>query len=123
MNTIGEVLVKNNICCTVFTRIDEIQRLMKENNVTDMPIVDNMLEKHLIGVVSEQDIQARAKLEDAAPELLSVEQCLRNIPYVKESSDQHEVLNLFSEMRIEKIPVIDREGRYCGFVDKNQLDS
>jgi CBS domain-containing protein len=123
MNTIGEVLVKNNVCCTVFTRIDEIQRLMKENNLKDMPIVDNMLEKHLIGIVSEQDIQAKAKREDAAPEQLSVEQCLRSIPYVKESSDQNEVFNLFSGLKIEKIPVIDREGRYCGFVDKNQLDS
>lgn len=121
MNTIADVLVKNNICCTKFTRIDEIQRLMKENNLKDMPIVDNMMEKHLLGIVSDQDIQLRAKLENASPSQLATEQCLRSIPVVKENSDQDEVLNLFSEVNIEQIPVIDGEGRYCGHVFKNQL--
>jgi len=121
MNAIANILVKNNVCCTVFTRIDEIQRLMKENNLKDMPIVDNMLEKHLLGVVSEQDIMKRARLEKALPSQLATEQCLKSIPIVEESSDQQEVLNLFSEVDIEQIPVIDREGHYCGFVLKNQL--
>lgn len=121
MNTIADVLVKNTICCTRFTRIDEIQRLMKENNIRDMPIVDNMMEKHLLGIVSDQDIQARAKLEEASPSQLATEQCLKSIPKVEESSDLAEVLNLFAEVKIDQIPVIDREGRYCGFILKNQL--
>lgn len=121
MNTIADVLVKNNVCCTVFTRIEEIQRLMKENNIKEMPIVDSMLEKHLLGVITEQDIQLKAKIEETTTSQLSTEQCLREIPFIKESSDQHEVHELFSGVEIDQIPVVNREGRYCGVVEKNQL--
>jgi len=121
MDLISEVMEKSPVCCTVLTRIDEIQRLMKENNLKDMPIVDNMLEKHLLGVISEADIMQTAKLLGASPSLLSTEQCLKKIPLIKESSRIKEVGEIFASTEIEQIPVMDREGRYCGVVKKSHL--
>ena len=123
MTIIAEVMQKNPICCSVLTRIDEIQRLMKENNLKEMPIVDNMLEKHLLGVVSESDIQAKAKLEGASPSLLSTEQCLKKIPLVSEKANAAEIAELFKLTGIDDIPVMDRAGRYCGIVKRDLLRS
>ncbi len=121
MTIVSEVMQKNPICCTVLTRIDEIQRLMKENGLKEMPIVDNMLEKHLMGLISESDIQDKAKLERASPSLLSTEQCLKKIPLVSEKADVAEVAELFKSISIDDIPVMDREGRYSGTLRRDAI--
>ena len=114
--------IQKTICCTVLTRIDEIQRLMSENGLKEMSIVDNMLEKHLLGIVIDEDIMAKAKIESASPSQLSTEQCMRIIPSVRETSNLTEVRNLFSSVPIETIPVSDREGRFCGTIPKSNLN-
>lgn len=121
MQLIGDVVFKNPVCCTILTRIDEIQRLMKENNLKEMPIVDNMVEKHLLGIITETDIQERAKIEGASPSLLSTEQCLKKIPLISEKSNVVDVAEMYHLTSIETIPVMDREGRYCGTVKKAEL--
>ncbi len=114
--------IQKSVCCSVLTRIDEIQRLMSENGLKEMPIVDNMLEKHLLGVIIDEDIMTKAKLESASPSQLSTEQCMRTIPSVRETSNLDEVRNLFQNVPVETIPVSDREGRFCGTVAKSSLN-
>lgn len=119
MQTVSSLGLKNVVCCTVLTRIDEIQRLMKENNLNEMAIVDNMLEKHLLGVVTQENIQKQAALLGASPSQLSTEQVITRIPAVKESSSWGEVKELFTPLKLNNVPVMDREGRFCGVVDIN----
>ena len=52
--TVGEIMLQHNITVTADTLLEEAATLMKEQNVTVLPVLDNA--QHIVGVVTYKDI-------------------------------------------------------------------
>ena len=88
MDLVSEVMNANvnQVCCTAFTRIDEIERLMNEQHCEEMPIVDSLYEKNLIGLITESEINKVAEEKGVKHSDLNTEECI-----VK----NHQLMNAF----------------------------
>lgn len=123
MNLVSEVMNANQVCCTPFTRIEEIERVMKEQKSEDIPIVDSLYEKNFLGIITEKEITKRAEENGVNPSQLNAEQCMIENPstvYVESSIE--ECLQLMDSNHLARIPVIDGGGHFCGMVERNAIN-
>lgn len=123
MNLVSEIMNADSACCTPLTRIDEIERIMKEQKIKELPVVDSLLGKKFVGIITEDKIIEKAKEEGVSPANLNAEKCLIDNPiaiYAEVSID--ECFHLMDSHHLDRIPVIDEGGRFCGVVEKKDVD-
>lgn len=92
---------------------------MSEAGTKEILVVDTILEKHLVGVITESDILEKAQTMDVAPESLSAEQCMKTITItapVTATIDQCD--HIFRVNHIDQLAIVDREGHLCGVYHK-----
>jgi CBS domain-containing protein len=121
MDLVSEIMNANPVCCTPFTRIEEIERLMKEQKSEEIPIVDSLYEKKFLGLITEEEITKKANEEGVKHSELNAEQCMVQNPitiYAESSID--ECFRLMDSNHLGRIPVIDAGGHFCGMVERKQ---
>lgn len=108
--------------CTHLTSIENIQKLMTENNTKDVWVVDSILEKHLIGSVNQDDILKRSEIMDVDPTSLTVEQCMKPIIFLaREDITIEECDRILSDNNLEHLPIVDEKGHLRGVYNPMDL--
>ncbi len=100
--------------------------LMKNNGISGIPVVERGPQGHkgkLVGILTNRDVRFASNPEQRIYELMTRE----NLVTVKESVDQQEAKRLLHAHRIEKLLVIDGDGRCVGLItvkdiEKSQLN-
>jgi len=124
MNLVSEIMNANPACGTPLTRIEEIERLMKEQNCDEIPIVDSHSEKNLIGIITKNEIKKIADEQGVKHSELNTEQCItKNPPVVYIESSIDECFRLMDLNHLCRIPVIDAGLHFCGTVERNPKNS
>lgn len=122
MNQVNEVMIKDPILCTHDTRIAQIKYLMQKYDYDEIFVVDSDENKKPIGIIHEEDLEAKTVEESPIPSDVSAEQCMKKIPaIVNEYSTVDECLKLMDLNHMDRIPVIDGSGHCCGIVDKHEI--
>jgi acetoin utilization protein AcuB len=92
---------------------EEALNLMAEYHVSHLPIVNN---KHLLGLISEDDILSHDIFEPIGAYQLSL---IRN--FVKDTDHLFEAMDVLSKNRLTLVPVIDKEENYQGVITAQDL--
>lgn len=122
MNQAGEVMRRNVEFCVPETRAPDMKYLMKRYNYDDLLVVDNMQEKHLIGVVHESAISDETLKNVIHPFDITAKSCMEKIPAtVTRTSSIDECLKLMEKSHMSLLPVVDNDGQCCGIVKKEDL--
>ena len=64
---VREIMTENPACCTPDATLQEVARLMVENDCGLVPIVDALDTRRLVGVISDRDICCRVIAEGQNP--------------------------------------------------------
>jgi CBS domain-containing protein len=114
---ITDIMTPDPACATPETTLPEIARLMVENDCGEIPIVNNLESRKLLGVVTDRDIVCRVIAKDKNPaETKASDIMSTSVVTVSEDADVQECCEKMEEHQIRRIPVIDAEGRICGIV-------
>ena len=84
--------------------------LMHENRIGGIPVVDG--ERHLIGIVTNRDLRFEQDLSRKIDEVMTSE----NIITTNQSTNLEEAARILQQHKIEKLPVVDSDGRLVGLV-------
>ncbi|MGO8084787.1 IMP dehydrogenase [Rhizobium leguminosarum] len=95
--------------------------LMKSYSISGIPVVEKS--GRLVGILTNRDVRFASDQEQKIHELMTKE----NLVTVKENVDQQEAKRLLHSHRIEKLLVVDTEGRCVGLItvkdiEKSQLN-
>ncbi|MEJ7586242.1 MAG: IMP dehydrogenase [Ferruginibacter sp.] len=90
--------------------IGEAIRMMKENKIGGIPIVDS--ENKLVGILTNRDI----RLETNFQEKLSTVMTKDNLITAPEGTDLKKAELIFKKNKIEKLPVVNKSGRLIGLI-------
>jgi len=102
-------------CCTAETPLNEVAKLMVENDCGEIPIVDH--DKQLIGVVTDRDIVCRVVAKGQNPSAMTAQDAMTQpVISVTEGSSLEDVLSLMEEHQIRRVPVVDATGACCGII-------
>lgn len=84
--------------------------IMKEHKIGGIPVVDN--ENTLVGIVTNRDLRFEKKRSRKVDEVMTSE----NLIVTKDGSDFTKAEQMLREHRIEKLPVVDDNGKLVGLI-------
>ena len=84
--------------------------LMKEYHIGGIPVVDD--NRHLVGIVTNQDLRFERNLSRAIDEVMTCE----NLVTTNQSTDLQQAADILQNHKIEKLPVVDKDGKLVGLV-------
>lgn len=110
-----EIMTPAPAVCTPTTTLDEVAKLMRQNDCGEIPVVDSA--ERPIGVVTDRDIVCRVVAEGKNPMAYTVDRCMSQ-PVITVSTDTpvEEVINTMEKHRIRRVPVVDASGACAGII-------
>ena len=101
------------------TKIPEIARKMRDEDIGSMPVVEN---DRMIGMVTDRDIVVRVVAEDKDVRSATARDAMSpQVLYCFEDQSVEEVLENMAENQVRRLPVVNREKRLVGFVSLGDL--
>ena len=89
--------------------------LMKEYHIGGIPVVDD--NRHLVGIVTNRDLRFERNLSRAIDEVMTCE----NLVTTNQSTDLQQAADILQNHKIEKLPVVDKDGKLVGLVTYKDL--
>jgi CBS domain-containing protein len=110
-----DVMTPDPACCTPNTTLDQVARMMVQNDCGEIPIVD--VNDEPIGVVTDRDIVCRIVAQGMNPVAHTAESCMSQ-PVVTVSADDtlDEVVSTMEHHQIRRVPVVDERGCCAGII-------
>ena len=84
--------------------------LMAEYHIGGIPVVDD--EKNLVGIVTNRDLRFERELDKHIDEVMTSENIITTHP----GTDMETASQILQENKIEKLPVVDAEGKIVGLI-------
>ena len=84
--------------------------MMEEYHIGGIPVVDD--DRHLVGIVTNRDLRFEQDLSRKIDEVMTSE----NIITTNQSTNLEEAARILQQNTIEKLPVVDSDGRLVGLV-------
>ena len=112
-----EIMSKNPTCVTPDTPLVDAARLMKEENIGVVPVVESSGSRRLVGVLTDRDIAIRAVAEGRDGATTSVGHVMSTDVHTSSPDDSvREVMALMGSEQIRRIPIVDERGDVVGIV-------
>ena len=110
-----DVMTPKPACCSPTTTLDQVAKLMVQNDCGGIPVVDTRDQP--IGMITDRDIVTRAVADGKNPMGHTVEQYMSQpVVTVRTSAALDEVLSTMEKHQIRRIPVVDDSGCCTGIV-------
>ena len=102
-------MINDPITITKDQTVGDALRLMQENRIGGIPVIDD--EHYLIGIVTNRDLRFQKDMQRKIADVMTSSGLVTTTDI-----DNEHVLNTLQEHRIEKLPIVDNEGRLVGLV-------
>jgi CBS domain-containing protein len=109
-------------CCVQSDSIERAARLMRDNDVGSVPVVDDVNAKHLVGILTDRDIVVKVLADGSGCDNVTIERIMTQNPVTCSPQDDFQnAMDLMSKHRVRRIPVVDGQGRLCGIIAQADL--
>lgn len=110
-----DVMTPDPACCTPNTTLDQVAKLMAQNNCGEIPILDTADQP--IGVITDRDIVCRVVAEGKNPVGHTAEQYMSQpVVTVRADAPLDEVVSTMEKHQIRRVPVVDERGCCAGII-------
>jgi len=103
-------MIQDPITLNVDAKVADALRLMKENSIGGIPVVDD--EHKLIGIVTNRDLRFQKKMEEPVVNVMTKD----NIITTQKNTDLSKAEDILQEHKIEKLPVVDEQNKLIGLI-------
>jgi|SRR5262245_22551464 len=115
---VSEAMTREVKICTPGQTIREVARTMREIDAGAMPVGEN---DRLIGMITDRDIAIRAVAQGKGPDTPVREVMSEHIEYCYEDEDLGRVAQGMADVRVRRLPVVNREKRLVGILSLGDL--
>ena len=103
-------MISNPVTINRDAKVIDALNIMAEYKIGGIPVVDN--ENYLVGIVTNRDLRFEKDMEKKIQEVMTSE----NIITTKQSTDMETAAQILQENKIEKLPVVDENGKLIGLI-------
>ena len=116
---VKELMTEDPACCTGQTGLQEVAKMMVDNDCGCIPVVDSENSRMPIGMITDRDICCRAVAEGKNPlDLTASDAMTSTVISVTPDTKLEDCLNLMEDSQIRRIAVVDGNGALCGIVSQ-----
>lgn len=114
---VKDVMTANPACCTSDMSLEEVAKMMVDNDCGCIPVVDSEANKKPVGMITDRDITVRTVAEGKNPLDLKVSDAMTsNAITVTPMTSLEECCNLMESNQVRRVAVIDEKGACCGII-------
>jgi CBS domain-containing protein len=122
MKNLKEIMSQDVVCATAETKLVEIAKMMVNNDCGEVPIVSNLQDKSVIGVVTDRDIVCRSLGKGLNPMDLTVKDCMTTDVITADiDMTVEDCISVMRENQIRRLPVVDEDNKLCGIISQADL--
>ncbi|HYM24371.1 MAG TPA: CBS domain-containing protein [Vicinamibacterales bacterium] len=115
-----DVMTADPACCLPHTPIDQVARMMVQNDCGEIPVIDRSDQP--IGVVTDRDIVCRVVAEGKNPSAYPAEMCMTSgVIAVAADAPLDDVVEVMQKYRIRRVPVVDGHGKCSGIISQADI--
>lgn len=103
-------MIYDPVTIKIGSTVADALNMMKEYRIGGIPVVDG--EMNLVGIVTNRDLRFEKNLNRRIDEVMTKE----NIVTTTQSTNLEEAAEILQNHKIEKLPVIDKDGKLIGLV-------
>lgn len=92
----------------------EAQEVMEKNNISGVPIVEN---DALVGILTNRDLRFEKRLQMKIRDVMT-----KDLITAPEGTSLEQAIEILHEHRIEKLPVVDKDGRLKGLITIKDIE-
>ena len=112
-----DVMTASPACCTAETTLDQVAKMMVQNDCGEIPIIDHS--DQLVGVVTDRDIVCRIVASGKNPIGYPAENCMSQpVVSVRADDSLQDVLSTMEKNRIRRVPVVDEQDQLIGIISQ-----
>jgi CBS domain-containing protein len=117
-----DIMTKEPVCCLPSDSTEKAARLMTKYDTGMIPVVSNMEDKKLVGVVTDRDLAVTVVADACDPKRTSVESVMSRPPIVCSPDDPYQhALETMERNRIRRVAVVDRSGCLVGVISQADI--
>jgi CBS domain-containing protein len=114
---VKEMMTKNPAVATPDMTLSKIARMMADEDVGAIPVVDNKDNQKVVGVITDRDITVRAVALEKNPLMMKASEIMSTgVVTVGVDDDVKDVARLMEKNQVRRVPVLDEMGKVCGIV-------
>ena len=114
-----EVMKKNVALCTERLSVEACARMMRDNNIGFLPVVD--AERQVVGVITDRDLAVRVLAEDLPPGTRVEVVMTRDVRICRPYDELQEAEWKMSTLRKSRLVVADGDGHCVGVVSLSDV--
>jgi CBS domain-containing protein len=115
-----EIMSKNPRSVTPETTAQEAARLMKDEDVGVLPVVESASSKRLLGMITDRDIAIRVVAEGRTS--ASVREAMTaGVKSCKAGDSVKDVMALMGREQVRRVPIVDDSGHLVGIVSQADI--
>jgi len=119
---VRNLMTENPACCTPDTDLQEVARMMEENDCGCIPVVEEEGSQKLVGVVTYRDITLRTFAQGKNPLEMTAADCMSSpVATVPSGASVADCCKVMEENQVRRVPVVDESGNCCGMVAQADL--
>ena len=121
---IKDVMTLNPISCPPGATLKNVAEVMRDEDIGEVPIVEEDGGKKLVGVVTDRDIVVRTVAAGRDPSTVRASDCMTEPAITcKESDSLEDCAQAMATHRIRRMPIVDENGELCGIVAQTDLQA
>jgi uncharacterized protein YegP (UPF0339 family)/CBS domain-containing protein len=114
---VREVMTSDPACCLPDSSLQEVARLMVENDCGCIPVVKDKETMKPVGTITDRDITIRTVANGQNPVTMTASDAMSiDIATIKPNASLEECFKAMEEKDIRRILVADEQGKLCGIV-------
>jgi CBS domain-containing protein len=114
---VKDLMSKEPELATPEMNLTKIAKMMAEQNVGSIPVVESKESLKVVGMATDRDITTRAVAEGKDPLQMTAREVMSTpVVTVKQDDDIKDVARLMEKNMVRRVPVLDEEGFVCGMV-------
>ena len=115
-----DVMTPDPACCTPNMTLDQVARLMVQNDCGEIPVIDR--NDRPVGVVTDRDSVCRVVAEGKNPMAHTVESYMTQpVVTVTANTPIQEVVSTMEKHQIRRVPVVDESGCCTGIISQADI--
>lgn len=122
---ISELMSKDPCTVTPDTPVSEAARLMKEEDVGMVPVIERVggaeTRGRLVGVITDRDIAVRTVAEGRAADSPVRDVMSSGVRTARPSDSVESVMELMGSEQVRRVPIVDERGSLIGVVSQADL--
>ncbi len=119
---VREVMTPNPVCCVLTDTTQKVARILRDDNIGSVPVVQDQQSRKLIGMITDRDLCCAVVAEGLDPKSTSIANFVTREPVICRDGDNLDNCErAMQEHQIRRMPVVDGDGRCIGIVAQADL--